>query len=429
MNRSLAPVAALLFSVSILLMGQGLQGTLLPVRATLENFSTITIGMMGAAYFFGFTIGCLKGGQLVRNVGHVRVFLAMTALASAVPLLHGLFVNQWLWSCLRLVTGFCLAAIYIVIESWLNDTATNENRGFIFSTYAMITLTVLAIGQMMLLLYDPTGIQLFAIASVLVSIAAIPVALSTGASPDPPQSVAIDVRRLLRVSPTGTIGVLVTGLVNGSFWALAPVFTQGVSDNVDLAAWFMTAAVIGGALAQWPLGMTSDRVGRRPVLVAMCMGGAAAGIGLVSFVSGASMLLTSTLAAAWGMLAFPLYSICVAYANDHARPGEQVLVSSGLLLMYGIGASVGPFLAAALMTLTGYVGLFLYAACLHIALTIIALARTAKRPAVAVSEAAPFGDSLAAAQTASQVYEEEIMDHGRAPHALPRRRARRSATD
>ncbi|MGB5626913.1 MAG: MFS transporter, partial [Woeseiaceae bacterium] len=154
MIKALAPVVALLISVSILLTGQGLQGTLLPVRASLEDFSTVSIGAMGAAYFFGFTIGCLRGGELMRRVGHVRVFLAMSALASAAPLLHGLIIQPIVWGSLRMLTGFCFAVLYVVIESWLNERASNENRGIIFSTYAMITLTVMAAGQMMTLLYE-----------------------------------------------------------------------------------------------------------------------------------------------------------------------------------------------------------------------------------------------------------------------------------
>ena len=145
MKNTFAPVFALLISVSILLTGQGLQGTLLPVRASLEQFPTLAIGAMGAAYFIGFTLGCLKGGELVRRVGHVRVFLAMSALASASPLVHALAIQPLTWGLLRLVTGFCLAVLYVVIESWLNERSTNETRGIVFSTYAMITLTVLAI--------------------------------------------------------------------------------------------------------------------------------------------------------------------------------------------------------------------------------------------------------------------------------------------
>ena len=196
MNQLLAPVAALLLSVSILLTGQGLQGTLLPVRASLEAFTTLSIGIMGAAYFLGFTIGCLRGGELVRRVGHIRVFLAMTALASAAPLLHGLVLDPVVWGFLRALTGFCFAVLYIVIESWLNEASTNENRGTVFSVYVMITLTVLAGGQMMTLLYDPAGLELFLIASVLVSLGAIPVALSM--SPPPSQPTAVQPESLLR---------------------------------------------------------------------------------------------------------------------------------------------------------------------------------------------------------------------------------------
>ena len=176
MIRAIASVAALLFGTAILLTGQGLQGTLIPVRATLENFSTISIGLMGATYFLGFTFGCWKGAVLIRAVGHVRVFAAMTATASAIPLLHGLWVNPWVWSSLRFVTGFCFAVLYLVIESWLNERSTNDNRGGVFSAYILINMTVLGVGQQMLLFYDPLDLNLFALASVLVSLAAVPVA-------------------------------------------------------------------------------------------------------------------------------------------------------------------------------------------------------------------------------------------------------------
>ena len=151
MIRLLAPVSPLLLGVAILLTGQGLQGTLLPVRAGLEGFSTFSIGLMGGAYFLGFTLGCLRGVALVQRVGYVRTFAAMTAVASAAPLLHGLWLDDWVWWILRLVSGFCFAVLYVVIESWLNEKSTNENRGAVFSAYTLITLTVLAVGQQMLL--------------------------------------------------------------------------------------------------------------------------------------------------------------------------------------------------------------------------------------------------------------------------------------
>ena len=411
MTRHLAPVAALLISVSILLTGQGLQGTLLPLRATIESFTTLAIGAMGAAYFLGFTLGCLKGGELIRKVGHVRVFLAMTALASVSPLLHGLVVTQWAWGFLRLITGFCLAVIYIVIESWLNERSTNENRGFVFSTYAMITLTVLAVGQMMTLLYDPSGMQLFAIASVLVSIAAIPVALSRAQTPEAPLVVEMNLKRLFQISPTGTVGCLATGLVNGSFWALAPVFTQGASGEVALAAWFMTSAVIGGAITQWPLGAASDRYGRRFVLVGIVLIGAVASTALVLLSNGGSFLTINLLGAFWGTMAFPLYAISVAFVNDYAEPTEYVDVSSGLLLMYGIGATVGPVIASTLISATDFTGLFLFSGIVYALLAATAVARALSRRGVMIIEPVAFRRSLAAARTASQVYEEEVLQH------------------
>ncbi len=409
MKHALAPVAALLIGVSILLTGQGLQGILLPIRATLENFSTISIGVIGAAYFLGFTLGCLKGGELVQRVGHVRVFAAMTALASAAPLLHGLVVSSWVWSFLRLLTGFCLAVLYVVIESWLNERSTNANRGTIFSIYVMITLTVLAVGQMMFLLYDPFDMHLFAIASVLVSIAAIPVVLSTSPSPEQPLFVDLDIARLYRTSPSGTIGCLTMGLANGAFWSLAPVFTAAVSDDVSAAAWFMTSTVIGGAIFQWPLGFLSDKIGRRKVLIAGAMIGFVVSAVIVFTAEGLSFLGINLLGAAWGAATFPLYAVAVAHANDYADPSEYVTVSSGLLFMFGVGAIAGPFIAAAMMTLMSFSGLYVFTGAVQLLLLIYVTQRMFRRTSSPSEQHIAFTDALATAHTASQVYDEEIQ--------------------
>ena len=414
MIKAIAPVLALLISVSILLTGQGLQGTLLPVRAALEDFSTLSIGAMGAAYFFGFTIGCLTGGELMRRVGHVRVFLAMSALASAAPLLHGLIVEPVVWGSLRMLTGFCFAVLYVVIESWLNERSSNENRGIVFSSYAMITLTVLALGQMMTLLYEPSGLQLFIIASILVSISAVPIALSTSPTPDHPHAVAVDLKRLFEISPSGAFGCFVSGLANGSFWGLAAVFAASVGDDISLAAWFMTAAVVGGAVGQWPLGLLSDRVSRRSVLIAVSAIGGGAGMALFLLSPGLGFMPTILLGALWGGLAFPLYTIAVAYTNDFAEPGEYVTVSGGLLLMYGVGAIIGPFVASALMTLHSPGALFLFTAIVHLTLIAYVSVRFLLRHNEATQQIA-FGDALSAAQTASQVFEEDIQPQEHAP--------------
>jgi MFS family permease len=411
MIRILSSVAPLLLGVAILLTGQGLQGTLLPVRANLEGFSTLAIGLMGGAYFFGFTLGCLRGSTLLRRVGHIRVFAAMTAAASAVPLLHGLWVETWLWWVLRFVTGYCFAVLYVVIESWLNELATNETRGMVFSAYTLITLTVLAVGQQMLLLYDPQQMALFAIASAMVSLAAIPVVLSVAPTPrQAEERVRLDVRRLFRISPAGALGCLASGLANGPFWALAPVFVAGYSSNVSLVAWFMTSAVLGGALGQWPLGFWSDRVDRRWVIAFAALMGLLVGLATWLFSTHMSPGLLMALGAAWGAVAFPLYAVSVAHSNDHARPGEYVMISSGLLLMYGIGAIAGPFMASLAMSWMGSGGLFLYTAVVHILLLGYVAFRFVKREPVQEEEHRKFVDALAGTQTASHVYEDELAE-------------------
>jgi MFS family permease len=274
----------------------------------------------------------------------------------------------------------------------------------------MITLTVLAIGQLMTLLYDPSGMQLFAIASVLVSIAAIPIALSTSPMPDTPHAVSIDIPAVFSVAPIGALGCLATGLTNGAFWALAPVFTWGISQETSHAAWFMTAAVVGGAVAQWPLGTVSDRIGRRPLLIALPVTGAVFGIGLMLFSDTGSFQLICLLGAAWGMFAFPLYAISVAYTNDYAGPHDYVTVSGSLLLLYGLGATIGPIAASAVLSVVGYRGLFAFGAAIHMLLAAYAILRMTRVSLTVPEEAVPFSDALTASQTASQVYEETIQE-------------------
>lgn len=408
MIRAITPVAALLFGTAILLTGQGLQGTLLPVRATLEDFSTISIGLMGAAYFLGFTYGCWKGSELIRRVGHVRVFAAMTAIASAAPLLHGLWLNPWLWSSLRFVSGFCFAALYLVIESWLNERSTNDNRGTVFSAYILINMTVLGVGQQMLLFYDPLNLNLFALASVLVSLAAVPVVLSKSETPRAIEETKLDLRGLYKNSPVGMLGSMSCGLTNGSFWTLAPVFSVAYSDDISLTANFMTAVVFGGAIGQWPLGWLSDRIDRRVVL---------SGISLACVIIAAILWLLASelstnsiiaLAAVWGGLAFPVYSISVAHANDRTEPGSFVMVSAGLLLMYGIGAIIGPLVASAMMGAGDPGYLFLFTLIVHLFLALYVFTRSILRKQASEIDHTSFGDALASTQTKSQIYEDEL---------------------
>lgn len=412
MIRAITPVATLLFGTAILLTGQGLQGTLVPVRATLENFTTLSIGLMGAAYFLGFTFGCWKGAKFIRTAGHVRVFAAMTATASAAPLLHGLWVNPWVWGSLRFVTGFCFAILYLVIESWLNERSSNENRGKVFSVYILINMTVLGIGQQMLLFSDPLDLNLFAVASILVSLAAVPVLMSTSVTPSPIEHTHLNFRYLYKNSPIGMLGSLASGLTNGSFWALAPVFSVALSNDLSVTANFMTAVVLGGAIGQWPLGWLSDQIDRRMVLAAAAFMGFI--IAAIMWLHTDQLSTTGVilLAGAWGAVAFPVYSISVAHANDRAEVGKFVMVSAGLLLMYGLGAIIGPFMASSMMTLGSVADLFLFTATIHLLLAVYVVLRRLRKRQATAAEHRPFSDALASTQTRSQVYEEELeKDH------------------
>ena len=410
MIRALVSVAALLLGVAILLTGQGLQGVLLPVRATLESFSTVAIGVIGATYFLGFTVGCWMGPDLIRRAGHVRVFAAMTALASAAPLLHGLWINLWSWGLLRVISGFCFAVLYVVIESWLNERATNENRGQIFSAYILINMTVLAVGQQILLLDDPEKLDLFALASVLVSLAAVPVLMSRAASPHAGEdSPGVDFLALYAISPAGMLGSLTSGLTNGAFWALAAVFAAAQSGDVSLSAWFMTAVVLGGAAGQFPLGWLSDRIDRRYVLASISVAAGAVGLLVYLIMPGLGKLPLLAAGFAWGALAFPVYSISAAHANDRATPETYIMMSSGLLLMYGLGAVTGPIVASAFMAWLSERALFLFAALAHLSLATYVVLRSLRRDPVKPSEHTDFSDALASVVTASTIYEEEEL--------------------
>lgn len=371
MFGTIASISALLLSVSLLLAGSGLQGTLLPIRAHMEAFSTLDIGILGSAYYFGFAAGCLLTPRVVRLVGHIRAFSAMACIASSVALGHAMILSPVVWWMLRAMTGFCFAAIFMVIESWLNERSTNQNRGAVFSIYTVISLTVVTIGQLMIMLYDPDSFSLFCIAAILISLAAVPVALTTARAPAPIKAVKIRLLRLYRASPVGFAGCLVVGLANGSFWALAPVYAQQSGMGISGVAIFMSLSVIAGAVGQAALGLTSDRMDRRGVIAFACTAASLAGVAtaLLSRFWSPGIYFSVLL---FGAFALPLYSLCVAHTNDLVPPDAYVEVSSGLLLTFAIGAILGPVFASAAMGAVGKEALFGFSAAGHAAMAAFA---------------------------------------------------------
>ena len=402
--QAFAPIAALLFSAALLLTGNGLQGALLPVRAYVESFTTLEVGILGATYFLGFAAGCLIGSRIVRRVGHIRTFTAMVSLASAMVLAHAMVLNPVVWWICRGVTGLSFAVLFLVIESWLNERSTNENRGRMFSIYTIINFTVVAVGQMMLTLADPRAFTLFAAASILISLAALPVALTRAEAPAPLEAIRFRLPYLYRCSPIGFAGAGAVGLANGAFWSLAPVFVleSPGGGGADGVAVFMSLAVVSGAIAQWPFGHVSDRMDRRIVILASCVGGAVVGIatGLFADRWSAGLWVFPCL---FGWFVFPLYALCAALMNDWVESGEFVEAAGVLLLLFAVGSVAGSVAAGAAMQAVGPSGLFFFTATVHGLLALFTLTRMRVRAAPPLDEQEPFAESIQAAYTVAPI--------------------------
>ncbi|MDO8289340.1 MAG: MFS transporter [Parvibaculum sp.] len=390
MNRTFAPFYSLLMATAILLTGNGLFGTLIPLRAGIEGFTTGVIGLLGSAYFIGFLAGCVFGPHVVRRAGHIRSFAALAGIASVLPLIHELVIDPWVWAVLRVAHGFAFAGLYMVIESWLNERATNETRGRLFSVYLIINFSSITLGQFMLNLADPAHFTLFAIVSMLTSLALVPISLSTTVQPAPLASTDIFILKLYKISPVGMMGSFVVGLANAPFWTLGPVFAKDSGLDLFGVSVFMTAAIIGGALAQWPIGRISDKTDRRRVILALCIGSIGAELAMVA-ARGAEahnfMLLAGFL---FGVTSLTLYSVCVAHTNDHASRESFVSVSGGLLLVYALGAIVGPSAASFGAGFYGMSFIFIFGAGVHVLFGLFTLYRISMSPAVSLHEKMDF---------------------------------------
>ena len=344
----IAKVASLLATAVIMLLANGLQGTLVPVRAHAEGFSSTAIALMGSCYFAGFIAGCWIAPRLTARVGQIRTFAVLGAGTAAIVLLHSLVISPLLWAAMRAGIGFCAAGMFSVLEAWLNQQTANAIRGRIFTIYATLNNLALLGGQYLFTLSNPTSHILFSVCAIMTMLCLLPVGLTSQAEPPRPVTPRLNVIRLYRTSPVGVIGAMTVGLVSGAFWTLAPVYAQSRGMTGDGIALFMSAVILGGALAQWPVGRLSDFMDRRYV-IAMCATIAAiAGLILANpspFVDTAHvwMLLGGAL---YGATAFPIGSLTNAHLNDHANREEMAEVAATNLFVYGTAAALGPAIAA-----------------------------------------------------------------------------------
>jgi MFS family permease len=385
MRRNLLPVLALLFGTLFLFMGNGLHSLLLPVRGTVEGYETTTLGLLGTTWATGFVLGCLTAPKLVRRIGHVRAFSGFISVIAIIALLTGLIIDSTWWVVLRAVTGFCTAGTSMIIESWLNERATNESRGAIFSLYIGITLLGAVGGQMIMPFGDIHTPMLFMVCGICYCVAMLPTTLSNAASPQPLKAVSLDLRALYRNSPVSCLGILLVGIANGAYGTLGAVFgaRAGLSDS-NIAI-MMSATIFAGAVMQLPAGRLSDRIDRRYVLAMMACIAAIDGLLLFALKPATPYLLIS-LVIVYGAAANTLYPIAVAHANDFASSEDFVKVSGGLLLLYGIGTIIGPTLSGPVMSSVGPYSLFFITAMAHVMISAYAIFRSRQRAAI------PAGD-------------------------------------
>jgi len=368
-------IAILLAGGALLTLGNGLQGTLVAVRADIEGFGELVTGLVMAAYFVGFVAGSLVTPYLVERAGHIRVFAALASIASAATLAHILHVDPWSWAVLRAANGWCYAGVVMVVESWLNGAATRRTRGRVLSIYGSVVIGAWASSQGLLVLADPLGFELFCLVSILISLSLVPVTLSRAQAPSNPKALTLKLRRLWRVSPLGLVGAFASGLAMSAFWAMGPVYARALGLDQGGVALFMGVTMAGAMVLQWPVGAVSDRIDRRLVVLGAAL--AAGLLALVLGVGGGSQdgRVLIAVAFAFGGLAIPIYSICVAQTNDYLEPEELVTAAGGLLLLYGIGSMIGPACAGALMARLGPLALFVWTGTILLAVAVFAATR------------------------------------------------------
>ncbi|MGB1092623.1 MAG: MFS transporter, partial [Oceanobacter sp.] len=385
------------------------------LRGGSEGYSDSLIGYIMSGYFVGFFVGFYMAMPMLRRVGHIRSFALCAAIAACVVLMHLLIVNPWAWMVLRVVTGAVLVILYTIIESWLNDQTESSRRGQVFAIYMAVNLGSLALAQQFLRFGDAGGYALFAVAAMLVCISLVPITWTRMAQPVVSETASLGVRKLYKMAPVAVVAAVLSGIAMGAFWGMGPVFAQRIGLTDNSVAMFMSCAILGGALFQYPLGRLSDKYDRRLVLAAV--NGAGMLLAVLMWILPAEPLVVLTLISLWGGASFAVYPVAIAHLVDHLEPGEILSGGSGLLLLHGIGAAIGPALAGQIMSLTGPLALVVYFAVTHLGIVLFA-AFVLKAPdkIEEPEDTAPFVPMVRTTPTALEMLPEDMLEeHSESP--------------
>jgi len=388
MWTTIKSITSLLMSHGLLLLGNGMISTLLGLRSRLEGFSTETTGFIMAGYFVGILAGALYGMRVVAAVGHIRAFAAFASIMSASVLAHILYVDAAFWFGLRVVGGFCMAGMVMVVESWVNERATNETRGQVLSLYMIINYLGAGLGQFMMLIGDPAQFQLFVIASMVYSFALVPILLTRASAPAPSSPIRMPFKKLFAISPVGVYGTVCCGMINASINGMGAVFASTIGLSIAQVSSFMAAVILGGMMLQFPIGRLSDRFDRRSVLLVASLATLSSAF-LVIWAIDQPVETLIICGAIFGGFSFAILPLVSSQINDLAERDQLVQIAAGLLIAYGIGASAGPVIAAQLMAYLGPSGLFQFVIGAHATLILFIVVRIIQRRRGA-KEKAPF---------------------------------------
>lgn len=414
MLQVLSSAWALLLGMSLLMVGNGMQGTLLGIRGEIEGFSTFEMSIVMSAYFVGFLGGSRMAPGLIRRVGHVRVFAALASLISAVMILYPTVTEVWLWTLGRVLIGFCFSAVYVTAESWLNNAATNENRGQALSLYMIVQTAGIVLSQALLLTADPSGYVLFVIPSVLVSIAITPILLSISPTPAFETTKPMSLKELAGYSPMGCVGMFLLGGVFSAQFGMASVYGAKAGLTVAQISTFVAMFFVGAVLLQYPIGWISDRMDRRFLILIVSAVGVAGSI--IGMALGGNFTLLLISAFIVGGMSNPLYSLLIAHTNDFLQHEDMAAASGGLIFINGLGAILGPVITGYMMDSVGPGGFYLFTGILFTALVLYAAYRSTVRKSIPVDETgayvavAPSYTSVALEYAQEYAIETELSD-------------------
>ncbi len=382
MLQVLTSVWALLLGIGLLMVGNGLQVTLLGVRGGIEGFSTLEMSVVMSAYFLGFLGGSRMAPGMIRRVGHVRVFAALASFISAVMVLYPLIAHPAAWVLGRVAIGFCFSGVYVTAESWLNNAASNDNRGKALSLYMIVQVLGIVTAQALVMTGDPSGYQGFVIASIIISISFGPILLSIGPTPPYETVKPMSLQQIMAVSPLGFVGMFLLGGVFSAQFGMGAVYGAEAGLTLGRLSVFVATFYVGALVLQYPLGWLSDRMDRRLLILAAAVVGGAGGVtGMLMGERFGALLVAAFLL---GGMANPLYSLLIAHTNDHLEHDDMAAASGGLVFVNGLGAIAGPPITGWLMgdAAFGPAGYFLFMAVLLFALAGYGLYRMTRRPAV-----------------------------------------------